>query len=214
MKKMGRLWVFFTILAFLIFGFGCATTTVEKQEGAAPETGAAVKAPATVEKKAEAVEAEKKAAEAAEAEKKAAEAAEAEKKAAEAAGEKKAPAKEVKVVTPQIRALESIHFDFDKYNIRPPDREILNRHAEWLKNNKDVKITIEGHCDERGTVEYNLALGERRANEAKKYLISLGVEADRIKTVSYGKERPIDPQHNEEAWAKNRRAEFVIESQP
>ncbi len=73
-----------------------------------------------------------------------------------------------------------------------------------------VKIQIEGHCDERGTAEYNLALGERRANSAKKYLVSLGIPADRLSTISYGKEMPLDPGHNEEAWAKNRRAHFII----
>jgi peptidoglycan-associated lipoprotein len=73
-----------------------------------------------------------------------------------------------------------------------------------------VKIQIEGHCDERGTNEYNLALGERRANSAKKYLISLGMPADQISTISYGEEKPLDPGHNEEAWAKNRRGHFIV----
>jgi peptidoglycan-associated lipoprotein len=79
-----------------------------------------------------------------------------------------------------------------------------------LKKYPKVKVQIEGHCDERGTIEYNLALGERRANSTKKYLISLGISADRISTISYGKERPLDPGHNEEAWAKNRRAHIVV----
>jgi peptidoglycan-associated lipoprotein len=79
-----------------------------------------------------------------------------------------------------------------------------------LKKYSNVKIQIEGHCDERGTVEYNLALGERRANSTKKYLTSLGISPDRISTISYGKERPADPGHNEEAWAKNRRAHTII----
>jgi len=114
-----------------------------------------------------------------------------------------APAKE-------LYELEDIHFDFDKYNIREPDREILKRHAEWLKKNKDVQLVIEGHCDERGTAEYNLALGERRAKAAAKFLIDLGIDPARIKTISYGKEMPLDPGHNEEAWAKNRRAHFVV----
>jgi peptidoglycan-associated lipoprotein len=106
--------------------------------------------------------------------------------------------------------LKDIHFDFDKYDIRPGDAEILKGNATLLTKYPKVKIQIEGHCDERGTVEYNLALGERRANSAKKYLISLGIAADRISTISYGKERPLDPGHNEEAWAKNRRAYPVI----
>lgn len=106
--------------------------------------------------------------------------------------------------------LKMIHFDFDKYDIRPQDAEILKQNAEILKRFPAVKIQIEGHCDERGTEEYNLALGERRANSTKRYLISLGIAADRITTISYGEERPLDPSHNEAAWAKNRRAQFVI----
>ena len=89
-------------------------------------------------------------------------------------------------------------------------RAIINKHAEWLNKNKGVKITIEGHCDERGTAEYNLALGERRAEAAAKYLINMGIDAKRIKTISYGLENPLDPGHNEEAWAKNRRGHFSV----
>jgi peptidoglycan-associated lipoprotein len=107
---------------------------------------------------------------------------------------------------------EDIHFDFDKYDLTPTAREILARKAYFLKQYPTVKILIEGHCDERGTAEYNLALGERRANAAKQYLVQLGISEDRISTISYGKERPLDPRHNEEAWAKNRRAHFVIVS--
>jgi len=110
----------------------------------------------------------------------------------------------------ESKLLKDIHFDFDKYNIRPGDAEILNENAALLKKYPKVKVQIEGHCDERGTVEYNLALGERRANTTKKYLVSLGVSADRISAISYGKERPLDPGHNEEAWAKNRRAHIVV----
>lgn len=106
--------------------------------------------------------------------------------------------------------LKDIHFDFDRYDIRPGDAEILKGNATLLTKYPKVKIQIEGHCDERGTVEYNLALGERRANSAKKYLISLGIASDRISAISYGKERPLDPGHNEETWAKNRRAHPVI----
>ncbi|MDI9570471.1 MAG: peptidoglycan-associated lipoprotein Pal [Pseudomonadota bacterium] len=110
--------------------------------------------------------------------------------------------------------LANIHFDFDKSSLRPGDRKILKGHAEWLLNNKDVNIIVEGHCDERGTTEYNLALGERRATETKKYLVELGVPEGRIKTISYGEERPLDPGHTEEAWAKNRRAQFVLNKNP
>jgi len=108
--------------------------------------------------------------------------------------------------------LKDIHFDFDKYNIRPEDAEVLKGTAALLMKYPKIKVQIEGHCDERGTIEYNLALGERRANSTKQYLISLGVVADRISTISYGEERPLDPGHHEEAWGKNRRAHFIVVS--
>jgi peptidoglycan-associated lipoprotein len=106
--------------------------------------------------------------------------------------------------------LKDIHFDFDKYDIRPEDTKILKESAAVLMKSPTVKIQIEGHCDERGTNEYNLALGERRCNSAKKYLISLGVPESRLSTISYGEERPLDPGHDEAAWIKNRRAHFII----
>ncbi len=106
--------------------------------------------------------------------------------------------------------LKDIHFNFDKYDIRPEDAALLKENAALLKKFANVKVQIEGHCDERGTVEYNLALGERRANRTKDYLVSLGISAARISTISYGKEKPLDPGHEEEAWAKNRRAHTII----
>ena len=108
------------------------------------------------------------------------------------------------------RGLEDIHFDFDKSNIRQDDRKILSRNAAYLSKNKNVKIIIEGNCDERGTAEYNMALGERRADEAKKYLVNLGINGKRITTISYGSEKPLDPGHDEDAWAKNRRDHFAV----
>lgn len=110
----------------------------------------------------------------------------------------------------ESRLLKDIYFDFDKYDIRPGDVEILKDNAAVLKKFSTVKIQIEGHCDERGTIEYNLALGERRANSTKRYLLSLGLPADRISTISYGEEKPLDPGHHEDAWTKNRRAAFII----
>jgi len=110
----------------------------------------------------------------------------------------------------ESKLLKDIHFDFDKYDIRRVDEEILKENAVLLKNNPKMKVQIEGHCDERGTVEYNLALGERRASNTKKYLVFLGIPSDRISTISYGKERPFDKGHHEEAWAKNRRAHIVV----
>jgi len=106
--------------------------------------------------------------------------------------------------------LKDIRFDFDKYDVRPEDIDTLKQNAALLVRYPSVKIQIEGHCDERGTAQYNLALGERRANSAKQYLMTLGISADRLATISYGEEKPVDLGHNEEAWAKNRRAHFVI----
>jgi peptidoglycan-associated lipoprotein len=104
----------------------------------------------------------------------------------------------------------SIYFDFDKAVISDESKATLDKHAQWMKLNTIATVVVEGHCDERGTAEYNLALGQRRADAAVKYLGNLGVTKDRLKTVSYGKEKPVDPGHNEAAWAKNRRDEFII----
>lgn len=106
---------------------------------------------------------------------------------------------------------EDIHFEFDSIRLTPQAQEILTKKADWLKDNPNTSVTIEGHCDERGTNEYNLALGDGRALSSKKFLIDLGVDPSRLKTVSFGEERPIDPNLTEEAWAKNRRTHFVIE---
>ena len=106
--------------------------------------------------------------------------------------------------------ISDINFDFDNYSIRPDAREILQANANYLLKNRVSSVIIEGHCDERGTAEYNMALGERRAQETKKYLVNLGVNESIMKTISYGAERPLDPESNEEAWAKNRRAHFVV----
>ncbi len=103
-----------------------------------------------------------------------------------------------------------IHFDFDKSFIREQDKPVLAKIADYLKKNPGTKLQVEGHCDERGTAEYNMALGARRAESAKKYLVSLGVKGGQLSTVSYGKEKPLDPGHDETAWAKNRRDHFVL----
>lgn len=108
------------------------------------------------------------------------------------------------------QVFETIHFDFDKSDIRPDARIVLEKIAIYLKKNRKVKVSFEGHCDERGTSEYNMALGERRSLSARRYLVSLGIAPERLGTVSYGAERPLDPGHNEAAWAKNRRCEFKI----
>jgi len=107
---------------------------------------------------------------------------------------------------------EPIYFDFDQSDLRSEAREVLNRKAQVLRDYPDVRVRVEGHCDERGTVEYNLALGERRAEAARAYLIDLGIDPDRLTTVSYGEERPAVEGANEAAWAENRRDEFVVVS--
>jgi len=103
--------------------------------------------------------------------------------------------------------LNDIYFDFDKYNIRSGDAETLKLNHNWFIA-YNGKVKIEGNCDERGTVEYNLVLGQKRADAAKSFMIHLGVDGNRMDTISYGKEKPIDPGHNEAAWAKNRRVHF------
>lgn len=107
---------------------------------------------------------------------------------------------------------DRVFFDFDKSNLRPEARETLTKQAAWLSKFPGVRVVIEGHCDERGTREYNLALGERRANSVKDYLVALGINPARLKTISYGKERPAAIGHNETAWAQNRRGVMVVES--
>jgi len=106
--------------------------------------------------------------------------------------------------------LRTVYFDFDKADLTPKARADLEYNAQKLNEHKSVRVLIEGHCDERGTIEYNLALGERRALAVRNYLINLGVDANRLATISYGEEKPVDNRHNEEAWAKNRRAEFNV----
>jgi peptidoglycan-associated lipoprotein len=106
--------------------------------------------------------------------------------------------------------LQPLFYGLDSADVDAAGQQVLQANAAVLKKYPGMQITIEGHCDERGTAEYNLALGERRALAAKNYLVSLGIPADRVKTVSYGKEFPFDPGHDDAAWAKNRRAHFVI----
>jgi len=109
-----------------------------------------------------------------------------------------------------MRGADTIFFDTDMFNIDAEDQAALRQQAEYLRQYPNIRATVEGHCDERGTREYNIALGERRANAAKNYLVSLGISADRLTTVSYGKERPVAVGSNENAWAQNRRAVTII----
>jgi len=191
------------ILCFGLILMGCPKKTVVKEEPSSKKEETAV---AAVEKeraaKAEAERAAK----------------EREAKAREEAARKEFEKSLVAKRTPGIEGevfesnrLKDIHFDFDKYDIRPAEATILKENATFLKKYPNVKIQVEGHCDERGTNEYNLALGERRANSTQKYLISLGISPNRISVISYGEEKPLDPaHHNEEAWTKNRRAHTII----
>ena len=109
----------------------------------------------------------------------------------------------------KIPGLETVHFAYDKANLSGEDKRILQGNADWIKKNTTYKVQIEGHCDNRGTIEYNLALGERRANSVKAYLVSLGVPAARLSVISYGKEKPVEQGDSEAAYGKNRRANFV-----
>ncbi|MGB9690860.1 MAG: peptidoglycan-associated lipoprotein Pal [Candidatus Sumerlaeaceae bacterium] len=112
--------------------------------------------------------------------------------------------------TRSVPELQPIYFEFDSAELLAPAKEQLQRNAEWLKQNTRVHVQIEGHCDERGTAEYNYALGQRRADAARMFLIQEGIAPARLHTISYGAERPADPGHNDMAWARNRRVEFKI----
>jgi peptidoglycan-associated lipoprotein len=116
----------------------------------------------------------------------------------------------VAVTEEKLSRFDDVRFDFDKSEVREDGRKTCQIVADYLKKNPKAKLQIEGHCDERGTAEYNLALGERRATSVMNYLVSLGVSKAALSTVSFGKEKPLDPGHDEGAWAKNRRAHFVL----
>lgn len=112
----------------------------------------------------------------------------------------------------RVNVGDTVHFDYDRYDILESDRAVLQRQAAWLGKYPSVRVTVEGHCDERGTREYNLALGARRANAVKEYLVSLGVSTGRLETISYGKERPMCTESSESCWAQNRRGVSTITS--
>jgi peptidoglycan-associated lipoprotein len=111
----------------------------------------------------------------------------------------------------QMFVSENIYFEFDSAALLPAAQQVLSTKADYLFANPDARVAVEGHCDERGTNAYNMALGQRRADAAKDFLVNLGIDAGRLSTISYGEEQPLDFGHNEEAWAKNRRAHFVLE---
>lgn len=109
----------------------------------------------------------------------------------------------------KIDGLVTVHFGYDKASLDASSKKDIGTNVEWMKANPSVRVQIEGHCDNRGTIEYNVALGERRANAVKAYMVSMGIAADRLSTISYGKEKPLESGDTEAAWAKNRRANFV-----
>jgi len=187
----GKKWMLGGLSLVLVFAMGCAKKELVKSTGTGP--GAAVSAPSSTEGKPGEIATEPVKPEAP----------------SDMAGKQMAMAG-VAATQEKPSLFEDIHFDFDKSFIREDAKPALQRVADYLKKNPGASTVIEGHCDERGTAEYNLALGERRAASAKSYLVSLGVKGGALSTVSFGEEKPADPGHNEEAWAKNRRAHFVL----
>jgi peptidoglycan-associated lipoprotein len=186
----GKKWVLGALSLVLVFAMGCAKKEMVKSTETGP--GTAVSAPSPPEGKPEGIVTETM------------------KPETPAMAEKQMAMAGIAATQEKPSLFEDIHFDFDKSFIREDAKPALQKVAEYMKKNPGTSVLIEGHCDERGTAEYNMALGERRATSAKSYLISLGVRGGALSTVSFGKEKPVDPGHNEEAWAKNRRAHFVL----
>jgi len=175
-------WVVLAMSLAALMSVGCAKKQTVKSEGAAaPGPGAVTEAPVT------------------------------EAPVAVAPAPPPAEAPGVAVTEERISKFDDVRFDFDKSEVKEDGRKTCGVVADYLKKNPKAKMLIEGHCDERGTAEYNMALGERRATAVMTYLVSLGVPKAALSTVSFGKEKPLDPAHNEEAWAKNRRAHFVLQ---
>jgi len=187
---------------------GCAKDQVKPDEGISTDksaTSASVKDQAAIDKAA----ADKAAADKAAADRAAAEKAAADKAAADRAAADKLAAEQAALEAAKSK-LKTIYFDYDSYTLRQEERDTLYSNAEYMLKKFKGKVKLEGHCDERGSDEYNLALGENRAKTALNYLLTLGVPEERLSIISYGKEKPVDDGHTEEAWAKNRRVEFTI----
>jgi len=124
---------------------------------------------------------------------------------------KEAEMERARMAAEQMFMNEDVYFDFDSSALGDMAKNVLSRKAEWLRMTMDASVIVEGHCDERGTSAYNIALGDRRAESAKAFLLDLGIDANQLSTISYGEERPVDMGKNEESWAKNRRAHFIVE---
>lgn len=183
----GKKWMLGALSVVLVFAMGCAKKELVKSTGTGPETE--VSAPSSTETPAG--------------------------KPGEIVSEPLKPGPQtamagIAATQEKPSPFEDIHFDYDKSFIREDAKPALQKVADYLKKNPGASMVIEGHCDERGTAEYNMALGERRAESAKSYLVSLGVKSGGFSTVSFGEEKPVDPGQNEGAWAKNRRAHFVL----
>jgi peptidoglycan-associated lipoprotein len=213
---MRRNWVWVGLIALVLclsvtFLTGCAKKATLKEEAVVTQEQKAVsQAPAVADDAAAREKALQEQALTDQAAREAAERAAREGAAREAADKAKKEAGAMAAAILKELQIADINFDFDKYNLKPEAQEILKKGAPAYLKYRDYKLVVEGHCDEQGTSEYNLALGEKRATEAAKYLADLGIEKARIKTISYGKEMPLDKGHDEAAWAKNRRAHFVI----
>ena len=210
MKGIRLLLIGLLILA-LAPGIGCAKKTIRSDSPvytpSRVEPGPAETRPeAAAPDKTAALEKEKKLAEESLREESLREKALREKALQEEAARREAAAREAASKT---ASLEPVFFDFDQWSIREDQKEVMAKNSQWLKSNPNVKVRLEGHCDERGTAEYNLALGQKRAEGVKSFLEGLGISNQRMATISYGEERPLDPGHNEEAWAKNRRVDIV-----
>jgi peptidoglycan-associated lipoprotein len=198
-KMMKRKWIVLAmvlIIPAMLFSVSCAKKSVTA-EPAMTETTDDAASQAEMEKQKE-MERQKQMEE--------------ERLAAERAEQLKAEAEAREMMLAKNRFLnDNVYFAFDDATLDYQAQEVLKQKAMWLQDNPDANVVIEGHCDERGTNAYNLALGERRANSAKVFLVNLGISDARMTTISYGEEKPVDMGHNEEAWAKNRRASFAIE---
>lgn len=179
---MKRFWVLFALVAFISFGCHKAAVKPEAEQPAKEQKAGEQKTPEKVTE--QKIPSGK-------------ESVESQGKEAQAAEEKEGMFKDM-------------HFDFDKYDVKDEYKSELKAIASWITKNSGAKLSIEGHCDERGTNEYNLALGDRRAKAVKDYLVSLGVPSAKVDTISYGEEKPLCTEHTEDCWAKNRRAHFVV----
>lgn len=192
MRRKGWIWQVLLLILLLVFLPQCQRKVVKQDRAVAPEEEKALKEErAVIEDRGLREERERRVFE-------------------ESLAKSKYPGIEGEVWESTL--LKDIHFEFDKYDLTTEAREVLAKNAKVLLAHTNLKIQIEGHCDERGSNEYNLALGQKRAVSARIYLIKFGVEGDRLSTISYGEEMPQDSRHNEEAWAKNRRCHFVISS--